>query len=152
MDAKLCLDPSFQSGIEGCPGTRFLVQLKQSPIVIDHEKEQSPLLVSDITTNVTTEHKAVSLPQELTVLFVDDDTILRRMFIRALKRMCPTWTIDEASNGETSLRLVEAKRYDVIFMDQYVSVKYQCFECRYHVFENLISVYLFARPASLDNM
>jgi CheY-like chemotaxis protein len=61
------------------------------------------------------------LPTILNVLFVDDDTMLRKMFSRTLKRLAPDWQIQEASNGETALRMVDTARYDVIFMDQYMA-------------------------------
>ena len=133
MGAHVRLDDSFHSGIEGCPGTLFVINLNQSPISVDHDtdegrkkKDQAPLLNgTQSTIAAPTEQSQDPLPQHLHVLFVDDDMILRRMFIRALKRTCPSWHIDEASNGETSLRLIETKRYDLIFMDQYVSVLWQ---------------------------
>jgi hypothetical protein len=34
---------------------------------------------------------------------------------------CPKWDISEASNGETALRLVGSKSFDLIFMDQYMA-------------------------------
>jgi CheY-like chemotaxis protein len=62
------------------------------------------------------------LPPTLNVLFVDDDTVLRRLFIRAVRRIRPDWTIQEAASGEAALRLVdESCSFDLIFMDQYMA-------------------------------
>jgi len=58
------------------------------------------------------------LPRSLSVMFCDDDMILRRMFVRSLKRTCPGWIISEASNGEMALRMADSAQFDVIFMDR----------------------------------
>jgi CheY-like chemotaxis protein len=57
----------------------------------------------------------------MTVLFVDDDFILRKLFSRTVKRAAPTWKVYEASNGETALSLIEENKYDLIFVDQYMA-------------------------------
>jgi CheY-like chemotaxis protein len=63
------------------------------------------------------------LPDNLSVLFVDDDMVLRKLFSRSIKRVAPTWTIHEASNGETALRITQEQTaaFDIIFMDQYMA-------------------------------
>jgi CheY-like chemotaxis protein len=61
------------------------------------------------------------LPHNLSVLFVDDDPILRKLFSRKLKTVAPDWTVREAANGETALVLVERHSFDLIFMDQYMA-------------------------------
>lgn len=61
------------------------------------------------------------LPDKLSVLFVDDDCVLRKLFTRSLKRIAPQWNLMEASNGETTLRLVGSHKFDLIFMDQYMA-------------------------------
>jgi Response regulator receiver domain len=63
----------------------------------------------------------LSLPQDLNVLFVDDDAILRKLFSRKIKTVAPDWTVREAANGETALLLVEKHSFDLIFMDQYMA-------------------------------
>jgi len=59
------------------------------------------------------------LPEKLSVLFVDDDPILRKLFARTIKTVAPNWEIREAANGETAVRLttVEGMHFDLIFMD-----------------------------------
>lgn len=47
--------------------------------------------------------------------------MIRKMFSRTLRNVAPTWTVQEASNGETALCRVDECEYDIIFMDQYVS-------------------------------
>jgi two-component system response regulator ResD len=61
------------------------------------------------------------LPDKLSVLFVDDDCVLRKPFTRSLRRIAPEWNLTEASNGETALRLVGSQEFDLIFMDQYMA-------------------------------
>jgi len=43
----------------------------------------------------------MELPEGLSVLFVDDDAVLRKLFMRAVKKVAPdTWKIRDASSGE----------------------------------------------------
>jgi CheY-like chemotaxis protein len=65
--------------------------------------------------------KLVELPENLSILMVDDDRILRKLFSRSVAKAAPTWKIEEAANGETALRLVDEEPYDLIFMDQYMA-------------------------------
>jgi hypothetical protein len=41
------------------------------------------------------------LPDKLNVLFVDDDMILRKLFVRSLMKALPEWHVEQCSNGET---------------------------------------------------
>ena len=50
------------------------------------------------------------------------DLVLRKMFSRVLKMAAPTWSIKEASNGETALKVVDTQQFDVIFIDQVSNV------------------------------
>jgi len=58
------------------------------------------------------------LPENLNILFVDDDFILRKLFSRCIKKVAPTWIVREAGSGEAALKLVEDESitFDVIFM------------------------------------
>jgi signal transduction histidine kinase/CheY-like chemotaxis protein len=122
MGADIALDDGFESGVLGCPGTRFKLSLNQSPIKLES---------NDKVHNDESESRSglsrdcASLPQELpgslSVLFVDDDTVLRKMFVRALRRAAPKWKITEAANGETALHLVKSQTFDLLFMDQYMA-------------------------------
>lgn len=49
---------------------------------------------------------------------VDDDLVLRKLMPRSLSRIAPTWSIQEASNGETVLRMTASEQFDLIFLDQ----------------------------------
>lgn len=115
MGAQLFLDDNFDSGIPGCPGTRFTLQLNQEPLDLDDGLE------SDMMASGRDLPDELALPESMSVLFVDDDSVLRRMFTRALQRAAPKWKIQEASNGETALRMVDSETFDIIFIDQYVS-------------------------------
>lgn len=113
MDANLFLDSTFDSGVEGCPGARFTLRLNQAPLDIENG---FGTLESDEVVNATRD-----LPEGLSVLFVDDDTMIRKMFSRTLSNVAPTWTIREASSGETALRIVDEDRFDIIFIDHYMA-------------------------------
>jgi CheY-like chemotaxis protein len=72
---------------------------------------------------LTTSHdEELELPENLSVLFVDDDQVLRKLFARSLRRAVgPSWKLREAANGETALHLVESNDFDIIFLDQYMA-------------------------------
>ena len=114
MEADLFLDNSFNSGVSGCVGTRFTLRLNQTPL--DIENGLGTVEPSEEVTNATRD-----LPEALNVLFVDDDTMIRKMFSRTLRNVAPTWTIREASSGETALRIVDEQRFDIIFVDHYMA-------------------------------
>jgi signal transduction histidine kinase/CheY-like chemotaxis protein len=189
LGGDLWLDESYDSGIEGRPGSRFVIDLKTSPVIRredestrylalhlskeakreyeneEHASEQ-PTGSDRDTRSLSTENHQISestcedpafvtqgsdyskgfavslscedrvklngkaglnledqpcLPKELSVLFVDDDRILRKLFSRSIKRNFPGWRVQEASNGETAIRLVESEAFDLIFMDQYMA-------------------------------
>lgn len=44
-----------------------------------------------------------SLPNKLSVLFVDDDMILRKLFVRSVKKTLPEWRVEQCANGETCM-------------------------------------------------
>ncbi|KAL7564266.1 hypothetical protein ACA910_014331 [Epithemia clementina (nom. ined.)] len=62
-----------------------------------------------------------TLPKNLSVLLVDDDSMIRKMFSRAIETVAPTWTFRQAANGETALRITETEQFDLIFMDMYMA-------------------------------
>jgi response regulator of citrate/malate metabolism len=61
------------------------------------------------------------LPEDLSVLFVDDDMMLRKLFSRSIRKLMPSWNIQEAGNGETSFKMVDVEKFDLIFMNQYMA-------------------------------
>jgi CheY-like chemotaxis protein len=71
--------------------------------------------------NVVPEREEPTFPTNLKVLFTDDDTLLRRLFVRSLRNFQPTWNVREAASGEAALRIVQEETFDVIFMDQYMA-------------------------------
>ena len=190
MGGDIYLDETFDSGIQGFPGTRFVVDLKTEPVSIlpgnddddidddvDNEKDGNNPQEKDVVKAETTGAAATAaadvtdsllssvdvnnshctdttaatadtatlllvvdnpgvvpprppeeLPCELSVLFVDDDMVLRKIFMRALRKVAPTWHIMEAASGETALRLIDDQQqqhqrnvFDIIFLDQYMS-------------------------------
>mmetsp|Transcript_5570 Transcript_5570/g.8534 ORF Transcript_5570/g.8534 Transcript_5570/m.8534 type:complete len:862 (+) Transcript_5570:152-2737(+) len=139
MGGEILLDEHFDSGIEECPGTRFTVRLKIPPIQIesiDFDKIESNLVPhqdkddgADSNTisssqdelPLITKESVQELPDNLSVLIVDDDLILRKLLTRSLRRVAPTWSIQEAANGETALTLTDTDTFDLIFLDQYMA-------------------------------
>jgi signal transduction histidine kinase/CheY-like chemotaxis protein len=127
MGADIFLDDAFESGVAGCPGTRFGLRLNQPPIEEDmdaseHNGEgQEGVPHPRHLANGNQLTPELDLPPKMSVLFVDDDTVLRKMFSRALRRVAPDWEVQEASNGETALRMVEKENFDIIFIDQYMA-------------------------------
>jgi signal transduction histidine kinase/CheY-like chemotaxis protein len=123
MGADIWLDDGFKSGMEGCPGTRFTLRLNQAPVevepdalVCNNERDEFQKIVPQPGSTIDG-----VFPGSVSVLFVDDDMVIRKMFIRALRRIGPNWEISEASNGETALRLAESQTFDLLFVDQYMA-------------------------------
>ena len=118
MDGQIYLDEDFDCGLPGRPGSRFVVELKKPSGEFVPEEMLHLLHGGDVTnrSHCSTEYPR-ELPTKLSVLFVDDDPILRKLFSRTVKTVAPEWTIREASNGETALQIVEQNNFDLIFMD-----------------------------------
>lgn len=136
LKGDIWLDESYDSGVPGFPGARFVVRLK-TPLVVPPEGTRSSSY--DETERGETDclpgEKPPSLPHNLSVLFVDDDSVLRKLFIRSLSRVCPNWTVTGVSSGESAIRHVlgdaesdnqgpveqPPTSYDLIFVDQYMT-------------------------------
>lgn len=192
IGGSIYLDESYDSGLEGFPGARFVVDLQVYPLLNHHddslssgdcdscgsaaEKErssrnsssatessslsyaendkeknvsisfprqissetsQSPAAVGlsegnadqALTPGSEAAEESVALPTEnesglpgkLSILVVDDDLIVRKLLLRSLRRVGPGWTIKEASNGETALRMDESEDFDLVLLDQYMA-------------------------------
>jgi signal transduction histidine kinase/ActR/RegA family two-component response regulator len=129
LGGEIFLDESYDSGIVGSPGARFVIRLNASNSFnlfesatasirsrtdlskLEESNENVPGSVEDI----------IILPDQMTVLFVDDDHVLRKLFVRAVRQVAPHWTIREAASGETAIQLVDSQDFDLIFMDQYMA-------------------------------
>jgi hypothetical protein len=136
LGGELRLDPDYDSGVPGCPGARFVVDLKTSPLhefdpdkyhVDEHGDKLSahrlPMsAISNITSSTdrsesnktSTIASLAELPTTISVLFVDDDLVLRKLFSRSVKKVAPNWVVREASNGETALRLAANEDFDLM--------------------------------------
>ena len=132
MEGTLFLDESYRSDVQGCPGARFVIDLPKIASVqpslrpIDEFSEHSVVVIEDVEVGKTTdevkqENTTICIPADIRVLLVDDDTILRKMLSRSLKRVAPTWKVREAANGETALSIVQDEVFDLIFVDQYMA-------------------------------
>ena len=122
MEADLYLDSSYDSGYKPeCPGARFVVDLHRAPEIASYDSHRPDSYVEECAPAPNLLDLDQALPETLSVLFVDDDFILRKLFKRTLKRAAPNWIIEEASNGETAITLTEEKPYDLIFLDQYMA-------------------------------
>jgi CheY-like chemotaxis protein len=63
-------------------------------------------------------------PEKLSILFVDDDLILRNLFTRSMRVVFPQWTVREAASGESALHILESETndtFDLIFIDMYMA-------------------------------
>jgi CheY-like chemotaxis protein len=131
MNGDIELDEDFDSGLEGFRGTRFVIDLNTAPLNFDSnaldayelsnahgDGYAAPVQDGNVDDTVADRRE---LPSKLSVLFVDDDCVLRKLFTRSLQRIAPDWNLTEASNGETALRLVGSQEFDLIFMDQYMA-------------------------------
>ena len=151
MGGEITLDPTYDSGVPGYPGARFVIDLQSSPIGshmfsptedglridenvdkggdedIDGDNEYKQVERNErIGTSHGTDENISSvalpeLPKHLKVLFVDDDRILRKLFSRTMKTVAPEWTIREAANGETAILVAEEEDFDLIFCDMYMA-------------------------------
>lgn len=128
MGGNLWLDERYDSGIEGSPGARFVVDLNTPPEPVEVIAPIDAVASSEALENASNialapEDKGTpseSLPSDLSILCVDDDLVLRKLFSRSVKKATTNWTITEAVNGETALRLAEEQVFDMIFLDQYM--------------------------------
>lgn len=128
LGGDIWLDEEYDSGVEGFPGTCFVVELNQAPLRKEsfNEDENESSQVKKAANGgahviVNRSNPSQELPENLSVLFVDDDFMIRKLFRRTIKRAAPTWMVDEASNGESALEFAKNKQYDLIFVDQYMA-------------------------------
>jgi CheY-like chemotaxis protein len=123
MEGDIFLDETFESGIEGSPGSRIVVNLKIPPEIDAAKEIDQP----DAEKGLTMQEKIAlgdatcPLANHLSILFVDDDRILRKLASRSIKKIRPEWNIREAASGEMALQLAETESFDLIFMDQYMT-------------------------------
>jgi CheY-like chemotaxis protein len=123
MGASISLDKTYDSGIEGCPGARFIIDLQRPPMKIESSTGTSS---SKGGSHIQKDEVEVAMddpeevPRNLNALFVDDDMIVRKLFVRSVRRACPSWNVEQASNGEAALQMVDNGKYDIIFVDQYM--------------------------------
>lgn len=123
MEGDIYLDEDYHSGIHGCPGSRFVVELPTPPLrdfqqVEDAKAESGKSSHHQLVAEVP---ETIPLPESLSVLFVDDDLVLRKLFTRAIRKVCPGWSIQEAANGETALEKAKDQTFDLIFLDMYMA-------------------------------
>jgi signal transduction histidine kinase/CheY-like chemotaxis protein len=128
MKGDIWLDETYDSGIKDCPGTRFVINLNTQPLQFDDDALDAYAASNVVNINTRPEEAeregaivSRELPEKMSMLFVDDDLVLRKLFTRAVKKVAPGWDIQEAANGETAVRLVDSHEYDLIFIDQYMA-------------------------------
>jgi len=137
MNGSIYLDSSYNSGFsKDFPGACFVIDLKRAPLPCNNDDDDVPktssssnnqnALLAPPQTSLTDSSDVSSsrtldfLPQNLSVLLVDDDRILRKQATRAIRRVLPDAHIQEAASGEAALVMVEDKSFNIIFMDQYM--------------------------------
>jgi signal transduction histidine kinase/CheY-like chemotaxis protein len=127
LHGDIWLDESYDSGVKDSPGASFVIRLNTPPLssdaILQSSSKGGPNSSGEFiqSENDTISTKVVKLPENLSVLFVDDDLVLRKLFSRSVTKAAPTWKIQDAANGETALRLVDSEAYDLIFMDQHMA-------------------------------
>jgi signal transduction histidine kinase/CheY-like chemotaxis protein len=141
MEGEMWLDEDFQSGVENCPGARFVINLNVPPLELDSRCldmfEASAPSGMDCDTRdggisymgsetvfsqvERKEDETEDLPETLSVLFIDDDLVLRKLFGRGIKRVQPGWDVQEAASGEAALALTTSRDFDLIIVDQYMN-------------------------------
>ncbi len=138
LGGDIRLDESYDSGVPACAGTRFIVDTNLIPMSVDECQERllhdemdeikgcMEKSIQKSSGNETPDPsvelgEAIELPVTLSVLFVDDDMLLRKLFSRSVKRVASTWSIKEAANGESALQMTLEDQFDLIFMDQYMA-------------------------------
>jgi CheY-like chemotaxis protein len=133
MGGEIYLDDDYHSGIPGHPGTRFVVDLKSKSIEpyfddVRLDPEHAPSTKGGNGTaprTLTADGEFASIPAEIpekmSVLFVDDDAVLRKLFSRSINALAPGWNVREAANGETAIQLTEEDNFDLIFVDMYMA-------------------------------
>ena len=123
MGYEIWLDQEYRSGFGDNLGACFVIDMKQEPLSDDSamiKNDDTPGAVpEDSEDTATSEHE--ELPENISVLLVDDAYVLRKLYRRSLERVGAGWTIAEAANGETALQLTETESYDLIFVDQYMA-------------------------------
>lgn len=123
MEGDIFLDETFESGVEGSPGAKIVVNLKIPPEPDAARETEQPAEEMGLGTmqEKISFGATCTLANQLSVLFVDDDRILRKLASRSIKKIRPEWTIREAASGEMALQLAETESFDLIFMDQYMT-------------------------------
>jgi CheY-like chemotaxis protein len=84
-------------------------------------KETSFLQQQPVSASIDDVAASNEIPLDISVLFVDDDKVLRRLFSRTVKKVLPSWEVHGVESGEAALEMLKTEIYDVIFMDQYMS-------------------------------
>ena len=134
MGGQLYLDEEYDSGIAGLPGTRFVVDLQTKSIhmtdldgLTDPNQEEDSgggeALSRSFCLDGDENSLPPDLPEELSVLFIDDDFVLRKLFARAIRSVASGWAVREAANGEAALQLIkdDKDQFDLIFCDMYMA-------------------------------
>jgi signal transduction histidine kinase len=118
MNGDISLDEDYDSGVPGSPGSRFVVKLNSRPLSTETILKSSQMEGNQGSCELTCqpdENRSV-LSETLSVLFVDDDTILRKLFLRSLQKVVPAWSAQEAACGEAALQLVDSEHFDVMYV------------------------------------
>jgi nitrogen-specific signal transduction histidine kinase len=127
MHGEIVLAEKYESGMVGFPGSRFVIKLNTPAIVLDSinleksdsfaYKDESSLTQNDslsMDRKIPLDDKSpIELPENLSVLFVDDGMMLRKLSSRSIRKLMPSWKLKEAGNGETALKLVDESKFDI---------------------------------------
>lgn len=113
MHGKIYWDDTYTSGIEGQPGSRFVVELPLKDMSSQAKSNSTAITPEPIADDAFTSMAVV-------LLVVDDDQLIRTVTVRTLSRMAPHWTFLEAKDGKEGLALAKSRHIDVILVDHYM--------------------------------
>jgi CheY-like chemotaxis protein/two-component sensor histidine kinase len=107
----------FESDPTVKPGTTCFVEL---PLKLCDQPKKT--VVGEVRSDGMKRNNVVELIDEpITVLMIDDITMIRTMFKRRMKKgIAPNAIITEASTGEKGLELCKESTFDIIIIDQHM--------------------------------
>ena len=101
---------------------KLVASLKQSRNS-DSQSSAEEKEVAAVKENVVPQiepYEGTDIPESKEVLLVDDEKILRKLFIRSVATVAPSWHITEACNAANAVELAREKKFDLIIIDHYM--------------------------------
>jgi PAS domain S-box-containing protein len=146
MGGIIEIDNSYNSGVKGSPGTRFVVKIP-APKIEDNKLQKDASMQPEAsleasidktqltklkngaatpesnTKNFQAPTNQDSIPSNLNVLIVDDDRIIRKLLTRRLQKIDKTMNVETAESGEKAIEMItgpNSKDYGLVLMDHFM--------------------------------